>query len=133
MITIIIVVAILIGLALFLRYAEIDPDTDIMRDTIAVNLSILEPELVELKSRVDAILTGGPAPAGVAPEAVAEAKELLDKSESAANSVRDRLGKAKHDELGELLTQLFQAMSQATDARILLKACVPHLPGGFVD
>lgn len=127
------VFAILIVFCLVLFSSESDPESDIMRDTIAVNLSILDHELVALNSNIDAILAGRPAPAGVSPEAVAQARELLGKSESAADSVRDRLKQARRDELGELLEQVFQAMSQSTEARKLLKATVPYLPGGFVE
>lgn len=124
MIILIILLAAISLISLYAHIKDVERDTHFLRHTIAVNLSILEPELVELKGKADAILSGSAqAPEGVTREAAESARGLLEKSEKAAKSAREKLETASLEELGELLTQVFDAMSKATDARIALGAC----------
>jgi hypothetical protein len=125
MTSIIAVLAILIVVGIAIRHFELQNDTEFLRHTVTVNLSILEPELVELTAVALAKSAAPPSPDGVSPEALAEAKQLLAGSDAAAKLIRSRVDQAKLKELGHLLTLVFQAMSQATDARIMLKACAP--------
>jgi|AGTN01.3.fsa_nt_gi hypothetical protein len=124
MITLIILLAIVSLGSIYLHLREVERDTNILRHTIAVNLSILEPELIQLKGKADAILSGSaPAPVGVTREAAESARGLIEKSETAAKAARAKLETASLSELGPMLTQVFDAMDQATEARIALGAC----------
>ncbi len=124
MITLIILLSLVALGSVYLHLKEVERETNILRHTIAVNLSILEPELIQLKGKADAILSGSaPLPQGVTREAAESARGLLEKSEKAAKSVREKLETASLQDLGPMLSQVFDAMSEATDARIALGAC----------
>lgn len=134
MITLIILLSIVILACAFMAIRSEHRDSSFMFHTIEVNLSILEPELVFLKGKAEAILSGAEtAPEGVTIEAAQEARDLLEQSERIATSARQRIHTVAVRELGGILGEVFDAMSKATDARILLKAIVPPQPGGFIE
>ncbi len=83
--------------------------------TISVNLSILKAELEELtaiQKQDDS-------------QASQRAADLLSAASNVAASADSRLNVASVDELQELLSEVFGAMSKTTDARRLLGACRP--------
>jgi hypothetical protein len=89
----------------------------VLRHTINVNLNILDNELSELKT----IALATPDSA-----AQQQASKLLRKSQVAAEAARARVENASTEELGKILGMVFGAMSQSTDARRLLTACIPR-------
>jgi hypothetical protein len=105
------------AIAAFVSRFDYVSDSAGMRHTISVNLSILKAELPELLEIADQ---------SVSSQSVMDAKVLLSMSAATALTTETRLRVAAYAELQEILTALFQAMSQATRARRLLNACVPH-------
>lgn len=81
--------------------------------TIGVNLSILKSELEELAD----------IQAQQSSQASLAAGELLRVADEIATSADQRLNTASTDELGEILSEVFNAMSKTTEARCLLGAC----------
>jgi hypothetical protein len=105
------------AIAAFVSRHDYLSDSAGMRNTISVNLSILKPELRELLEIADQ---------SVSSQSVMDAKALLSMSAATAHTSETRLQVADYVELQEILTALFQAMSQATRARHLLNACLPY-------
>jgi hypothetical protein len=93
---------------------ETDSNDRSTRRTIAVNLSILLPELDELETIA----------AHAKPSAQVErAKELLQQAREVTEPLDWQLKSASSQELGNILEVVFAAMSGSTDARRLLGAC----------
>jgi hypothetical protein len=84
------------------------------RHTIRVNLAILEKEVTEL-NRI--------AKKAQASTDVTAAKALLENAQGAL-MLEFGLSNASSEQLGEILTHVFAAMRQSTQARHLLDACV---------
>ncbi|MDR3613695.1 MAG: hypothetical protein P4L53_09010 [Candidatus Obscuribacterales bacterium] len=84
------------------------------RHTIRVNLAILEQELTEL-TRI--------AKKAQPSADVSAAKALLENAQNAL-MLEFALSNASAEQLGEILSQVFAAMRQSTQARRLLNACV---------
>lgn len=88
-----------------------------LRHTIAVNLGILKRELMELREIAKESTAAAPARA--------QANSLLAASEETADRVQSQYEQAKLEDLRLLITALFQAMNQATEARRTLGAIIP--------
>lgn len=86
-----------------------------LRHTIRVNLSILKPELVELSAIAAATQT----------QEAQQAQALLESAQTTVATVEPKIDSASRKELGSLLSNVFEAMNKAVDARHLLNACVP--------
>lgn len=95
-------------------------DEQVMRQTINVNLNILENEIIELTALivVDANQKTSTA-------AHAEAKTLLENAQAIASYARLHVSDRGYDDLQEMLGQVYGAMNLATSARRLLNACRP--------
>lgn len=91
-------------------------DKEWLRNTIEVNLDILQRELETLKPIAEA------APST---PAVETARRLLREADACAQDADWQVSVVRDAELPPLLTQVFQAMSRATDARRILGACTP--------
>lgn len=88
-----------------------------LRHTIAVNLGILKRELMELQEIAKV--------SNLAELPRAQANSLLAASEETADRVQSQYEQAGLEDLRLLITALFQAMNQATEARRTLGAIIP--------
>ena len=88
-----------------------------LRHTIAVNLGILKRELMELQE-IAKVST-------VAEPSRTQANSLLAASEETADRVQSQYEQAGLEDLRLLITALFQAMNQSTEARRTLGAIIP--------
>lgn len=88
-----------------------------LRHTIAVNLGILKRELMELQEIAKK--------STVAEPSRTQANSLLAASEETADRVQSQYEQAGLEDLRLLITALFQAMNQSTEARRTLGAIIP--------
>lgn len=88
-----------------------------LRHTIAVNLGILKRELMELQEIAKV--------SNLAELPRAQANSLLAASEETADRVQSQYEQDGLEDLRLLITALFQAMNQSTEARRTLGAIIP--------
>ena len=101
-------------ISVYLHMKENTEDLQVLRHTIAVNLSILISDLEEL---------GKIAASAENSSAAADANLLLQNSASLARSAEDQLDSASRRELENRLGQVFHAMNLSSRARRVLNAC----------
>lgn len=102
------------AVSVYLHVRENTEDLQVLRHTVAVNLSILISDLEEL-GKISATAETS--------SATAEANLLLQDSARIAGSAEDQLYSASRRELENRLGHVFHAMNLSSRARRLLNAC----------
>ncbi len=102
------------AISVYLHMQENTEDLQVLRHTIAVNLSILISDLEEL---------GKIAASAENSSATADANLLLQDSARIARSADEQINSASRREMENLLGHVFHAMNLSSRARVLLNAC----------